>query len=102
MRLENRKGESVIARPDPTCINCKARFCSTDPIARVTIGNHCRNGGYELPEKGQGAGYVLSWDVAFPLHYVRVSRGLKQIIEKRKGKVWLQGPLGTLLSTATG
>ena len=40
--------------------SCKARFCSTEPIASVTIGNDCRNGRCELLERGQEAGYLLS------------------------------------------
>jgi hypothetical protein len=40
--------------------SCKPRFSSTEPIARVTISNDCRNREYELLDKGEGEGYSLS------------------------------------------
>jgi hypothetical protein len=40
-------------------VDYKARFCSTEPMGSVTIGNACRDRGYTLFVKGQGESYLL-------------------------------------------
>ena len=35
-------------------VDCKARFCSTEPIASVTIGNDYRNREYDYWREGKG------------------------------------------------
>ena len=37
----------------------KARFSSTEPTARVRIGNDCGNGRMSYRRKGMEAGYLL-------------------------------------------